>query len=114
MTVKHLEFLTLPDELSIKLPASKSISNRVLILNALAYSPYDVQNLANCDDTNVLVKVLNSNDRIFDIGAAQERQEANKTAKQFEQNLSKESCPTKTKFNKMQRRYRDWETNNRS
>lgn len=70
MTVKHLEFLTLPDELSIKLPASKSISNRVLILNALAYSPYDVQNLANCDDTNVLVKVLNSNDRIFDIGAA--------------------------------------------
>ena len=70
MTVKHLEFLSLPDELSIKLPASKSISNRVLILNALAYSPYDVQNLANCDDTNVLVKVLNSNDRIFDIGAA--------------------------------------------
>ena len=33
---------------------------------------------------------------------AQEWQEANKTAKQFEQNLSKESCPTKTKFNKMQ------------
>jgi len=70
MTVKHLDLLTLPDEINIKLPASKSISNRVLILNALAYSPYDVQNLANCDDTNVLVKVLNSNDRIFDIGAA--------------------------------------------
>ncbi len=70
MTAKHLDLLTMPDELSIKLPASKSISNRVLILNALAYSPYDVQNLADCDDTNVLVKVLNSNDSVFDIGAA--------------------------------------------
>ena len=60
----------MPDKLKIKLPASKSISNRVLILNAMAYSSFDVQNLADCDDTNVLVKVLNSNDTVFDIGAA--------------------------------------------
>lgn len=55
---------------SVKLPASKSISNRALILNALSYSPYDIQNLSDCDDTEVLVRALNSNDRDFDIKAA--------------------------------------------
>ena len=56
--------------LQINLPASKSISNRALILNALAYSPYDIQNLSACDDTRVTVKALDSNDTTFDIGAA--------------------------------------------
>ena len=55
---------------SVKLPASKSISNRALILNALSYSPYDIQNLSDCDDTEVLVRALNSNGRDFDIKAA--------------------------------------------
>lgn len=55
---------------SVQLPASKSISNRVLILNALIYSPYEVHNLSDCDDTEVLVKALNSNERDFDIKAA--------------------------------------------
>jgi 3-phosphoshikimate 1-carboxyvinyltransferase len=54
----------------INLPASKSISNRALILDALSYSPYDIQNLSNCDDTNVLVNALDSNDTTFDVGAA--------------------------------------------
>ena len=54
----------------IDLPASKSISNRALILNALSYSPYDVQNLSDCDDTRVTSYVLDSNDTTFDIGAA--------------------------------------------
>ena len=35
-------------------------------------------------------------------GKTENEGKANKTAKQFEQNLSKESCPMKTKFNKMQ------------
>jgi 3-phosphoshikimate 1-carboxyvinyltransferase len=56
--------------LSISLPASKSISNRALILNALAYSPYEIQNLSDCDDTRVTIKALDSNDTTFDIGAA--------------------------------------------
>lgn len=56
--------------LTIKLPASKSISNRVLILNALSYSPYEVRNLADCDDTEVMLRALTSNDSHFDIGAA--------------------------------------------
>ncbi|MDD2286402.1 MAG: 3-phosphoshikimate 1-carboxyvinyltransferase [Paludibacter sp.] len=54
----------------ITLPASKSISNRALILNALAYSPYEIENLADCDDTNVMLKALDSNKTTFDIGAA--------------------------------------------
>ena len=56
--------------LEIKLPASKSISNRALILDALAYSPYEIENLAICDDTTVLVEALDSNSTTFDIGAA--------------------------------------------
>jgi 3-phosphoshikimate 1-carboxyvinyltransferase len=59
-----------PIKLRIQLPSSKSISNRALILNALSYSPYDIQNLSDCDDTRVTVKALESNDTTFDIGAA--------------------------------------------
>ena len=61
-----------PDSLkaSVKLPASKSICNRALILNALSYSSYEIRNLSDCDDTEVMVKALNSNDRDFDIKAA--------------------------------------------
>ena len=55
---------------SVKLPASKSICNRALILNALSYSPYEIRNLSDCDDTEVMVRALNSNDRDFDIKAA--------------------------------------------
>jgi 3-phosphoshikimate 1-carboxyvinyltransferase len=54
----------------IALPASKSISNRALIINALAYSPLPVQNLSNSDDTRVMQKVLTSNTNKFDIGHA--------------------------------------------
>lgn len=55
---------------TVGLPASKSISNRVLILNALSYSPYEIENLSDSDDTRVLAAALDSNDRHFDIGAA--------------------------------------------
>jgi len=54
----------------IKLPASKSISNRALIINALCYSPYGIQNLSTSDDTKVLQSVLMSNTNTFDIGHA--------------------------------------------
>ncbi len=71
MAMKYL--VTAPDDhirASIQLPASKSISNRALILNALSYSPYPIQNIAQCDDTDVMVKALNSNSCDFDIKAA--------------------------------------------
>ena len=54
----------------VKLPASKSISNRVLIINALTDSEIPIENLADCDDTNSMVKVLNSDGNRFDIGHA--------------------------------------------
>lgn len=54
----------------IQLPASKSISNRVQIINALAYSPYEIQNLSESDDAVVLYNALNSNSTTFDIGPA--------------------------------------------
>ena len=55
---------------TIDLPASKSISNRALIINALNYSPYPLQNLADSDDTVVMLEALNSNSNKFDIGHA--------------------------------------------
>jgi 3-phosphoshikimate 1-carboxyvinyltransferase len=70
MANKHLHILSKEINLQISLPASKSISNRALILNVLAYSPYDIHNLSDCDDTRVTVKALDSNDTTFDIGAA--------------------------------------------
>ena len=55
---------------TINLPASKSISNRALIINALSYSPYPIQNLSDSDDTKVLAAALFSNSNKFDIGHA--------------------------------------------
>lgn len=54
----------------IKLPASKSISNRVLILNALSYSESPIENVAECDDTRVMLEALDSDGNQFNIGAA--------------------------------------------
>ena len=57
----------------ICLPASKSISNRILILNAISKSNYPIGNLSDSDDTQVLAKALLSlqaGNTDFDIGAA--------------------------------------------
>jgi len=54
----------------VTLPASKSISNRVLIINALSYSGFPVKNLSDCDDSLVMNRVLESNSNHFDIGHA--------------------------------------------
>jgi len=54
----------------IILPSSKSISNRILIINSLSYSPYEIDNLSDSDDTRVMEVVLNSGTNHFDIGHA--------------------------------------------
>jgi len=54
----------------ITLPASKSISNRALIMCGLAGKGHPIENLADCDDTNVLVKALSFDSDKMDIGAA--------------------------------------------
>lgn len=55
---------------SVRLPASKSISNRVLILNALSNQPQKIQNISDCDDTNVMLHALQSGSSTIDIKAA--------------------------------------------
>ena len=55
---------------SIKLPASKSISNRALVISALAGAKKMPDNLSNCDDTEVIVKALSDNPYEIDIKAA--------------------------------------------
>lgn len=70
---KHMKYQISTDTLHegiIKLPSSKSISNRVLIINALSMSDYPIENLSDCDDTNVMLRALDSDSSSFDIGAA--------------------------------------------
>ena len=55
---------------SVALPASKSISNRVLIINALCEKKSILNNLAICDDTTVLSNALTLESATIDIGAA--------------------------------------------
>lgn len=57
-------------QMNILLPSSKSISNRVLILNALSHHPKEINNLAVCDDTEVVEKALSEKSTPVDIGAA--------------------------------------------
>ena len=61
-----------PDNLrtTVHLPASKSISNRILFLNALSTNPQEIQNLSDCDDTNVMLHALQSRHPDIDIRAA--------------------------------------------
>ena len=54
----------------IELPASKSISNRALIINALAGNEVRPENLSDCDDTDVIVKALTLMPDVIDIKAA--------------------------------------------
>lgn len=60
---KHLET-------TIKLPASKSISNRALIIHSLAGGEITPDNLSDCDDTNVMVNALRNMPPVIDIMAA--------------------------------------------
>ncbi|MFC2113264.1 3-phosphoshikimate 1-carboxyvinyltransferase [Bacteroidota bacterium] len=54
----------------ISLPASKSISNRLLILNALSEGTGTLENLSESDDTRVLQEGLKSGEGTIDIGHA--------------------------------------------
>jgi 3-phosphoshikimate 1-carboxyvinyltransferase len=55
---------------AIQLPASKSISNRILILNALSNNASPVENLSDSNDTQVMLKAFESKDAVINIGAA--------------------------------------------
>ena len=55
---------------AIQLPASKSISNRALILHSLAHGNILPCNLSDCDDTIVMTRALDGNPGHIDILAA--------------------------------------------
>lgn len=59
-----------PIKVAIQLPASKSISNRALIINALGKGSCKPKNLSDCDDTQVMIKALNERNEVIDILAA--------------------------------------------
>lgn len=54
----------------IQLPASKSISNRALVLHALAHGNITPCNLSDCDDTKVMIRALEDAPEHIDILAA--------------------------------------------
>ena len=64
--------ITAPEQIhaEIQLPASKSISNRALVLHALAGGSYVPENLSDCDDTMVTIKALRDKPEVVDIMAA--------------------------------------------
>ena len=54
----------------IQLPASKSISNRALIIHALTGGNITPENLSDCDDTKVIIRALSHRPEVIDIKAA--------------------------------------------
>lgn len=55
---------------TVVLPSSKSISNRALVINALAGNDTLPENVSDCDDTKVMIKWLGSHPDTVDIGPA--------------------------------------------
>lgn len=55
---------------AVHLPASKSISNRALIIHALSGGATQPENLSDCDDTEVVIDALKHNPSVIDIKAA--------------------------------------------
>lgn len=64
--------ITAPERIqaTINLPASKSISNRVLMIHALAGGDTLPDNLSDCDDTEVIIRALATMPYEIDIKAA--------------------------------------------
>ena len=55
---------------TIDLPASKSISNRALIIHALSGGCLKLENLSDCDDTKVIIRALEYMPEVIDVKAA--------------------------------------------
>jgi 3-phosphoshikimate 1-carboxyvinyltransferase len=55
---------------NVTLPASKSLSNRALIIQALCDEPSVIHNLSEAEDTQVLKRILESKTNVADVGDA--------------------------------------------
>ena len=56
----QLDSSRLVDEISVQLPSSKSISNRLLIIHKIANSNVSIENISDADDTRILNQLLES------------------------------------------------------
>lgn len=62
-----------PEELietTVRVPLSKSLSNRALIINALTPGAGPINEVAQCDDTQAVISAIASTDDRIDVGAA--------------------------------------------
>ncbi|GAA5219756.1 3-phosphoshikimate 1-carboxyvinyltransferase [Membranihabitans marinus] len=59
-----------PISATISLDGSKSISNRVLIIQALTEKKFDIHHLSTSNDTVALSNILQSEGDVYDVGAA--------------------------------------------
>ena len=64
--------IEMPDKIQgvVQLPASKSISNRLLIIKALSSAQINISNLSEAQDTRTLASLLKSEDNTLDCGHA--------------------------------------------
>ncbi len=67
MTKIIIDRNTSPISASINLPASKSIANRALIVNALSGAPALIGNLSEARDTQTMNRLLSSADSVLDV-----------------------------------------------
>lgn len=63
----HLKHCTVLNQVTIPLPASKSESNRALIINALSGNLSEIKNLSEARDTQTMIRLLASTDNTLDV-----------------------------------------------
>ncbi|HEY9046814.1 MAG TPA: 3-phosphoshikimate 1-carboxyvinyltransferase [Ohtaekwangia sp.] len=66
-TTIHLKRTNVLKGTASLLPASKSINNRALIINALAGSRTEIQNMSDANDVQLMLRLVNSTDAIIDV-----------------------------------------------
>jgi 3-phosphoshikimate 1-carboxyvinyltransferase len=59
-----------PIRATINLPASKSLSNRALIIRALSGKDFEIENISEAEDTKILLNGIQSTSQLIDVGAA--------------------------------------------
>ena len=66
-TTIHLKRTNVLKGTATLLPASKSINNRALIINALAGSKSEIQNMSDANDVQLMLRLVNSKDETIDV-----------------------------------------------
>ena len=62
-----LTYRPIPSEVSIQLPYSKSISNRLLMLRMLAGNTFEIEHLSDADDTRIMEEAIRNYEQGFDV-----------------------------------------------